>query len=305
MVPKTNKRSEKMDLHFKMEDLLQKYKKKIRFIGAKNEMIKQVKDIISNRGSNPENLFVAEGIWSHMKITQLSIPVHSFIFCPSLIYSTESLAILAAMLCTTDNVYAVSEKIFSTVSDRDRIDGFMSICAFKNYQPTDLRLHENSIIVVLDGLESPGNIGTIARTCDGANVDAIFICNKHSRITHPKLIKSSMGAVFVIPFVEFADVTDCIKWLATHGFTTYIADTRADKHYNEFTYNSRSALIIGSERYGIDKEFYTPDSQLLSIPMLGVCDSLNVGVAASIIVYDMSIKLGKPQMDFLVPKVVL
>lgn len=290
---KTDKRSEKMDLRIQMEDLLQKYKEKIRFIGAKSEQVRQVREIISNRRPNPENLFVAEGIWSHMKITQLSIPVRSFIFCPPLIYSAESIEILAAMLRATDNVYAVSERVFSTVSDRDRMDGFISICAFKNYQASDLRLSENSIIVVLDGLENPGNIGTISRTCDGANVDAIFLCNKRPRLTHPKLIKGSMGAVFVIPFVEFDDVTDCIKWLTAHGFTIYIADTRAEKHYHKFAYTSRSALIVGSERYGIDKAFYTPDSQLLSIPMLGVCDSLNVGVAASIIVYDMSTKLGK------------
>lgn len=283
-----------MNMQIQMKDLLERYKEKIQFIGAKNPKVKQVKNIIANRGSNPENLFVAEGIWAHMKITQLSIPVRFFIFCPSLIYSTESLAILASMLSTTDNVYAVSEKVFSTVSDRDRMDGFISICAFKLYKPCDLKLSKSSIIIVLDGLENPGNIGTIARTCDGANIDAIFLCNKHSRLTHPKLIKSSMGAIFVIPFVEFDDAANCKEWLTAHGFTIYIADTRAEKHYHEFTYNTRSALIVGSERYGIDSQFYTPDSQLLSIPMLGVCDSLNVGVAASIIVYDMCIKLGKP-----------
>ena len=96
-----------------------------------------------------------------------------------------------------------------------------------------------------------------------------------------------------VPMIEFASVNDCIEWLGKNNFAVYMADTRAEKFYNEYDYKYRSALVVGSERYGISREWYEKKTNLLSIPMSGTCDSLNVGVAASIILYDMSIKLGK------------
>ena len=139
-------------------------------------------------------------------------------------------------------------------------------------------------------MENPGNIGIILRTCDGAGVDAVFICNKKARVTNPKLIKSSMGAVFRIPIIEFNDMNVCAKWLKAHNFSIYLADTRANETYKSFDYDGNSALVIGSERYGISGKWYSCNPHLLSIPMLGICDSLNVGVAASVITYEISMK---------------
>jgi len=284
---------EKADQNGYIEALLQKYKDKIRFIGAKHEKIKQVKAIISNTKPNPGKLFVAEGIWSHTKVIDLNIPVKSFIFCPQLIYSAQTAGIVETMMEITDDVYAVSDKVFALISERDRMDGLLAVCQFPRHDLDNFPLANNSLIIVLDGCEIPGNVGTIARTCDGAGVDAIFLCNKRVRLTHPKIIKGSMGGALVIPFFEFESVTECQVWLENKNFSVYMADTRADKFYYEYDYSHRTALIVGSERYGISREWYTDKANLLSIPMLGVCDSLNVGVAASVILYDMSVKLGK------------
>ena len=170
-------------------------------------------------------------------------------------------------------------------------DGLLSICRFPVKRPEDLVLPERAGVVVLDGLEIPGNIGTIIRTCDGAAIDAILVCNRRARLSHPKVIKGSMGAAFRIPIVEFETGVDCAAWLRENGFSIYLADTRAEKTYYDYAYSGRSALIMGSERYGIHKEWYQNDPNMLMIPMLGICDSLNVGVAASILIYEMSLKI--------------
>jgi len=272
------------------EVLLAEYKNKINFIGAKNGKITQIKNIISNAKPNPERLFAAEGIWAHNKIIEAKIYVRSFVFCPESVYSPESLAILKTMLETCGDVYAVSERVFEKISERDKIDGLLSLCRLPVYDLNEIKLSGDSVIIVADGLEIPGNLGTIMRTCDSAGAAALFLCNKKVRLTHPKYIKGSMGAAFTVPYYEFEDAAGCAGWLRANGFDIYLADTRAEKKYYEYDYKKRSALIVGSEKYGISREWYAPDAKLLSVPMNGSCDSLNVGVASSIILYEMCVK---------------
>ena len=275
-----------------LQALAENYKFKIRHIGEKHEVIKHIKGLINNTKPNPERLFIAEGIWSHNKIVELGLTVRSFVFCPQFIHTAQAARLAEAAALVADEICIVSEKTFLKISERDKADGLLSVCVFPARDLNSLRLGKDALIVVLDGCEIPGNVGTIARTCDGANVDAVFLCNRRVRLTHPKVIKGSMGAALTVPFIEFDTVDNCLAWLAKSKFNVYVADTRADKFYYEHVYANRSALVMGSERYGVSREWYA-SAQLLSIPMSGSCDSLNVGVAASIILYDMSVKMKK------------
>jgi TrmH family RNA methyltransferase len=164
--------------------------------------------------------------------------------------------------------------------------GLFSVIQLPELNIEKLELGENALVMVLDGLEKPGNIGTIIRTCDGAGVDAVFLCNRKSRLTNPLLIKGSMGAVFTIPIVEFDNVRSCIDWLVSHHFNIFLADTKAEISYKHANYTGNTALVMGCERYGISGDWYSSSPKLISIPMLGICDSLNVGVAASILAYE-------------------
>ncbi|MBQ7492263.1 MAG: hypothetical protein IJT76_06715 [Clostridia bacterium] len=271
-------------------ELLSELKPKIREVGLQNGVVTRVRNLISNSKPNPERLFVIEGIWAHNKAVMTNLPVVSFVICPEYIYTPESEALVRQFAAFVDEVYVVSAKTFDRLSERDKPDGLLSICRFPVRRPEDLHLPENACVVVLYGLEIPGNIGTIIRTCDGADVDAVLVCNRRARLSHPKVVKGSMGAAFRIPIVEFQDGTDCSAWLREQGFSIYLADTRAEKTYYDYAYQGRCALIMGSERYGIHKEWYNHDYNMLMIPMLGICDSLNVGVAASILIYEMSLK---------------
>lgn len=272
-------------------EILSELKPKIREVGLQHGVINRVRNLIANTKPNPERLFVIEGIWAHNKAVMTNLPVVSFVICPEYIYTPESEALVRQFSEYVDEVYVVSAKTFDRLSERDKPDGLLSICRFPVRKPEDLVLPENACVVVLDGLEIPGNIGTIIRTCDGADVDAVLVCNRRARLSHPKVVKGSMGAAFRIPIVEFQDGVDCSAWLREHGFSIYLADTRAEKTYYDYAYRGRCALIMGSERYGIHREWYQHDYNMLMIPMLGICDSLNVGVAASILIYEMSLKI--------------
>ncbi len=275
--------------------LMQKYKSKIKYIGMQSEIINQVKAVINGSWPDDDRLFAVEGIWALEKLIKSDIRVNALIFCPEYAFSDQALSLADLIINRTGQVYIVSQRVFQKLSERDKPDGLICIGEFPTYDIKRLKLKENAVVAVLDGLEKPGNIGTILRTCDGSGVDAVLICNKKSRITNAKLIKASMGSAFFIPIIEFKNVDACIEWLTSQGFCMYLADSGGDKTYKCYTYTGKSALVLGSERYGLSKEWYSIRPNLLSIPMLGICDSLNVGTAASIILYEICLQ---QQMEY-------
>lgn len=266
--------------------VLERYRAKLKWIGAQSEKISEVKRVVKGSCPDSEKRFAVEGIWAHEKLLQADLGVELLLLCPDYIFSDEAVRLAETWVERAEEVYIVSSKIFQKLSDRDEPDGLLSVGRLPIREPQQLQLKENAVVVVLDGLENPGNIGTILRTSDGAGIDAVFICNPRARMTNPKLIKGSMGAAFVVPIVEFGDAKACLTWLRERKFTVYLADTRANKTYKDYDYHGNTALVVGCERYGVSEAWYDGDSRALSIPMRGVCDSLNVGTAASVCVYE-------------------
>lgn len=263
---------------------------KFQYVGAKNDIVKLATSLIKgSKKSNMERYFVVEGLWAHEKICQIDLEVEAFLFCPEFIFSSEAEEIVTKLFDSAKKSYLISKKTFLKLSERDGPDGFISICKLPQYSLDDLELRDNNLLVILDGLEQPGNIGTIMRTIDGANGDGVIICNRRARITHPKTIKGSMGANFVIPIIE-VEIHDLIEWLIEKNFRIFLTDTRADKKYYEADYSGRIAIVAGSERYGISQPWYEVECEKIFIPMLGSCDSLNVSVATSIVTYEAAIK---------------
>lgn len=259
-------------------------------IGEQNPKIKQVKGILSNSKPNPQKLFVAEGIWILKMCEQFHTPIDSLILCPEHIRTSEAAALADKIAERAENLYTVSSKTYEKISERGQPDGLMALARLPSHDLSAFDPPDNAVLLVLDGIEIPGNVGTMLRMADGAGLDGVFICNRKARLTHPKLIKGSQGAILSVPVFEFEKVEDCRRWLKEHGFTVYLADTRAEKYYYDEPFKRKTALVMGSERYGITREWYDGDYAMIAIPMLGKCDSLNVGVAATVLCYEASMK---------------
>ena len=259
-------------------------------IGEQNPKIKQIKGILSKSKPNPHKLFVAEGIWILKMCEQFDTPIDSLILCPDHIRTPEACELAEKLAGKTDLLYTVSEKTFEKISERGQPDGLMALARLPSHDIASFNPPKNAVILVLDGIEIPGNVGTMLRMADGAGLDGVFLCNRKARLTHPKLIKGSQGAILSVPVFEFESVALCRKWLKEHGFTVYLADTRAEKYYYDEPFGIKTALVMGSERYGITREWYDGEYKMIAIPMLGKCDSLNVGVAATVLCYEASMK---------------
>lgn len=268
-----------------LKSLLDRNLHRIKTIGMHHEKITELRRLLHDGGGQSGMDFAVEGMWGQQKLLTAGLRIKAFIICPECIYSIEGVQLAEKMIVSAEEVYTVSKKVMEKLSGRDKPDGFITIAELQEYGERGLILPDRALVIVLDGLESPGNIGTILRSCDGAGVDAVLLCNTNVRITHPKLIKASMGAVFRVPAVYFSEAEQCVKWLTSRDYQIYLADSAAEDGYTSISYGNNTAIVVGNERYGLSEIWYDPRPRLVSIPMHGLCDSLNVGVAASILAY--------------------
>jgi TrmH family RNA methyltransferase len=139
--------------------------------------------------------------------------------------------------------------------------------------------------VIADSFDLPGNLGTIIRCADGAGAAGVVVTDRRIRLTHPLVLKASMGTVFSLPVVD-ADRDAALGWLRTRHFRIMAAEPDAPITYRDVDYRGRIAIVVGSERHGLAAFWREAADVAVSIPMLGVADSLNVGHAAALLLYE-------------------
>lgn len=274
----------------KTQLLRERYPHKIHFAGKKHHIIDRVISLNKNSKPNPERLAAIEGIWSLTLAKKYDINAKYLIICPEQIKSIESQELIDYFIDKVEETIIVSERVFVQLSEKENAQGIMAVIQLRINELKDMSFKGDSLIVILDGLEIPGNIGTILRSCEATGVDGVVLNNRKVRINHPKLLRSSMGSLFKVPVFESQTHEDMINYLRDNGYTLILADTDSEKNYFELEYQGRIALIMGSEKYGIDDSFYQVKHEKVKIPMMGDMDSLNVGVATTILLYEAALK---------------
>ncbi len=279
----------KQSLEEKERTIRDQYKTKCRMSGKNAAVIKKIQALANNSKSNPEKLVGVEGIWASSQLLKYNVQIQSVVLDLEAITTLDAYNIMIKLLDVTEEIHIVSNQTFKKIAEVGTSAGLFVVAKFPQTKLTQLNPKQHEVIVVLDGLEIPGNIGTIIRSCDGTDTDAIIICNRKTRLTHPKILRSSQGSCFKVPIVEEETLT-VIEWLKKNKYRILLTDTDADKFYYEESYKGKIAIVMGSERYGISKDWYGVDADALKIPMFGDCDSLNVGIAATLILYEAAIR---------------
>lgn len=279
-----------------MVNFLQEHANRLLSIGSRSEAAKQIIAMSKQAPTDEARLFVLHGLWAHEKALAAGLKIHSFLMCPDLLKWPEVASVSTEFMIRAERCYIISEKTYARISAYDDPDGILSLAHLPEHKPSNLSLDDEGVVFVLDGLTKPGNIGVIIRSCDGAGISAILTCHLRTRVTHPNAIKASMGAAFSLPIVDFDDAHACKTWLLQNGFTIYIADPNAAPRYNHLPYRGKIALVLGNEHRGASHTWYDGSAKPLSIPMNGMCDSLNVSVAASIMAYEIQSKKANPSV---------
>jgi len=204
------------------------------------------------------------------------------VVCEELIESDEAKAILKYY--SMFDTYGVSLKVFNRIASKENCAGIMALTKLK--QDRSFLDKDNALVLVCDGLEISGNIGTIFRTSEAVNIDGIVFTNTKAKVIDDKVVRSSRGMIFNVPFFIIDDLNELLNVLNEKKFRKAVCEPEQGKDLKEFDYSKKLALVVGSERYGVNKIWFEGDSEYLKIEMLGEMDSLNVGVATSIILYE-------------------
>jgi RNA methyltransferase, TrmH family len=255
-------------------------------VGRRHPAAELVRDIQRNRTGIPRRTFVAEGLFENNVVLEAGVAVDTFLWCPEAAYSDEARTRSSQLAARARRAYRISEKTLGYLAERPNPDGLISIARLPDADPETVSFGDSALVLVIDGIEIPGNLGTLIRTADACAADCLVLTNRRTRLTHPKVLRSSQGMSIRVPAVEFDEVNGAISWLGGHGFTVYLADTDDSRNYRGCDYRGRTAIVVGSERYGISPPWQAAGFGRVGIPMLGSADSLNVAVCAAVLLYE-------------------
>jgi len=276
-----------------MENKVELIKRNSVVAGISSDDVNFVKSLVDNKCKD-KDIFVCEGLWAIDKLIEQKFEVTHFVYNQELLDSGKikenDLDKVYKMSNYAKKVCAVSNKACEKISDRDGKDDFFVVAKLKKYTLTDLELlikgKTSVLAIVMDGLEQPGNIGAILRSFDCAGGDFAIVTNKQARLSHSRLVRSSLGASFMLPCIE-EDIDTVQAWLVKNNFKCVVTDLQAKKSYREIDYSGRIAIIAGNEHTGISPSWRNvKGAESIIIPMLGTVESLNVGFASTLVSYE-------------------
>ena len=180
-------------------------------------------------------------------------------------------------------IITVSSKVFNDISDVKTPQGILAVIKKKPNKQIETN---TDYILALDSLQDPGNMGTIIRTADSANINQIIINKTTVDPYSPKVIRSTMGAIYRTNIIEVEDLKATLKEMKSKGFQIITTDLKATQSIYDINYNNKTVVVIGNEANGVSQEILQTADKKVIIPMLGKTESLNASIAASIMIYE-------------------
>lgn len=256
---------------------------------ASNQKIKDAVKLRDSKGRKKSGLFIVEGLREASRALESGFDLHT-VFVKE---NTDDLVVRDFFERISENskiktIFSVSENAYSKLVLRETTEKIVCVFRIKETSLLDVDAQENPVVLVLDGVEKPGNMGAIFRSCDGAGVGLIIITGNSPDIYSPQSIRASVGAIFNLKIVV-TDHQTALNFLNQYQFKTFgaaLTDTAIPVYDSEITLpNLKKAICMGTEASGLG-EFWLKNSRHVIIPMRGISDSLNVSVAAAILAYE-------------------
>lgn len=219
--------------------------------------------------------------------------IETILFLPELITENEIKILLtsqpklsAVEVQSRDfDLIEISKEVYQKLAYRDTTEGILAIAKTKSLQLSDLKLSKNPLILVAESPEKPGNIGALLRTADAANLDAVIIANPKSDLYNPNIVRSSVGCLFTRQ-IAAGTTLEIIAFLKSNNINFYSATLQDSTPYHTQDYTTPTAIVVGTEAIGLSQEWRDNSTKNIIIPMQGEIDSMNVSVAAAILIFE-------------------
>lgn len=252
-----------------------------------NPRIKQVRALYSHQARQETRLFLAEGIRHFGEAVDSGCSIDSIFYSPERLKSEYALALLEKQRFEGIPCFSVSKNVFDAIAEKENPQGILTIIHRPERQLTELTTDNFPWGVALISPQDPGNLGTILRTIDAAGASGLILIDSTLDAYHPNAVRASMGTIFWFPVVE-ASFEGFRDWSKQNDYHIYGSSARSDCDYRDVTiFQKPRILLLGSEREGLTDEQRTACEKIVSLPMRGKASSLNLSIAAGILLYAM------------------
>ena len=247
----------------------------------------KIKDLLALQEKSKERrkkgLFVVEGRRELLHCIEAGYEPYSIFFCPEIISSKDLDEI--AETSGDCSFFEIPQHLYDKVAYRGGTEGIIAELKCKEMSLNALKLKENPLVVVLEAVEKPGNLGAVLRSADASRADAVIVCDPLTAMYNPNLIRSSIGAIFTVP-VATASSEETIKWLKDNHIKIFTAQLQDSEWYYDTDMKGGTAIVMGTEATGLTDAWRKAADAHIKIPMLGKLDSLNVSVSAAILMFE-------------------
>ena len=223
-----------------------------------------------------EGLFVVEGRRELEHCLRAGYELDSLFVCPELSLTVPEVPI---------SPFILPRSLYEKVAYRGSTEGIIAIVRERRLTLADLQLPPSSLIVVLESVEKPGNLGAVLRSADAAGATAVIVCDPLTDLYNPNLIRSSIGAIFTVPTIACSS-EECIAFLKEQGISILTAQLQDSLPYYDTDMTGPTAIVMGTESTGLTTQWRQAADAHIRIPMLGRLDSLNVSVSAAILLFE-------------------
>ena len=249
---------------------------------AQNPYIKQLVQLQEKaKARRQSGTFLIEGQREILLAKRGGYEIETVLFVPEMLGEAET----AALAGNWAELIAISKEVYQKLAYRDTTEGIIAIARGKSQELADLQLGSNPLILVAEAPEKPGNIGALLRTADAAKLDAVIIANPRSDMYNPNIVRSSVGCLFTNQ-IATGSTDEVIAFLKERNINIYCATLQDSTHYHTQDYTTPTAVVVGTEATGLSEEWRRASTQNIIIPMQGEIDSMNVSVAAAILIFE-------------------
>lgn len=257
----------------------------IELTSLQNPRVKHVVKLRKRGTRDKEQQFLIEGYRECLRAVESGWPVEAFYFCRELFLGENEEDLLEEVGNRGGTLFECSRGVFEKIAYRDRPDGLLALAPQHHLRLDELAELDNPFLLVLVGIEKPGNLGTMLRSADGAGVDAVVVADAVTDVFNPNTVRASVGTLFTVPVLE-STYEECGEWLREQGIPLLAATPAAERGVFEMNLSGPLAIAVGSEMLGLPDRWMERAEVKVSLPMRGAADSLNVSTAAGILMYE-------------------
>jgi TrmH family RNA methyltransferase len=261
---------------------------------AANPLVKRVRLLADRKHRRRESAFVVQGVQPVWQAVEARADVEVLIVAPDLLRHPGAAVMVAKQEATGMRVARLSAELFGRIADRDGPSGLAAIVRSVPLALADLQAGPDSVFAALHSAGNPGNIGTVIRTASAAGAAAVILIGSSADPHDPAAVKASMGALFTVPVAVAQSAAEFLGWAAARAVTVVATSGRASVSCWDADLRPPLALLLGSEGAGLPDDLLAAASLQIAIPMTGTAESLNLAVAAGILLYEVRRRTGLP-----------